>query len=69
MADIIPHASMTLLEAHQAAQAAGMHLLTDPDGNVVISPIIPPGWRKVPMVVRITAPDRGRIDLTQQVAA
>lgn len=59
---------ITLLEAFQVAQAANMHLISD-GYEVKVSPIIPPGWRKIPLRVKIAAPDRGRIDLTQQVAA
>lgn len=54
---------ITLLEAFQVAQAANMHLIADDRGEVRVSPIVLPGWRKIPLRVKITAPDRGRIDL------
>lgn len=60
MAEIIPHSGLTLLDAHALAKNAGMHLI----GNgleVKISPIIPPGWREIPIKVRVTSPATGRV--------
>lgn len=37
---------MTLREAHQVAEDAGMYLIHD-GREVKVSPIIPPGWRRV----------------------
>lgn len=71
MAEIIPHSGLTLLEAHVLAQANGMHLI-EIGGEVKISPIIPPGAREIPIKVKITAPDRGRVvvcNAASQVAA
>lgn len=55
MPDIRLHSGLTLLEASQVAQRAHMHLITDTI-DVVVSPIIPPGWRKVPIHVKPTEP-------------
>lgn len=68
MAEIILTPGLTLLEAYQVAQDAGMHLISD-GREVKVSPIIPPGWRVVPVRVKITAPDRGQIDCRMAVAA
>lgn len=45
-----------------------MHLISD-GYEVKVSPIVPPGWRKIPLRVKITAPDRGQIDVRLAVAA
>ena len=42
---------LTLLEAWQIAQDNNMHLISD-GHRVVVSPIILPGWREVPIVLR-----------------
>lgn len=71
MPEIIPHSGLTLLEAYRTAKAAGMHLI-EIGGEVKISPIIPPGAREIPIKVKITAPDRGRVvvcNAASQVAA
>lgn len=68
MAEIILTPGLTLLEAYQVAQDAGMHLISD-GYEVKVSPIIPPGWRAIPLRVKITAPDRGQIDYRMAVAA
>ncbi len=67
MADILPHSGLTLLEAHALAQAHGMHLI-EINGDVRISPIIPPGGRAIPLRVKITAPDRGRVVVANEPA-
>jgi len=59
---------LTLLEAYQVAQAAGMHLISD-GYDVKVSPIIPPGWRAIPLRVKITAPDRGHVCTDERAAA
>jgi len=70
MPDIRLHSGLSLLEAHQAALAAGMHLIDNGMGDVRVSPIIPPGWRAIPIKVKITAPDRGYVAAVfEQVAA
>jgi hypothetical protein len=69
MADIIPHSGLTLLEAHQAAHAAGMHLIDNGLGDVRVSPIIPPGWRAIPIRVKVTSPTNGYVCTAEQVAA
>lgn len=61
MADIHLTPGITLLEAYRVACDAGMHLIGD-GFEVKVSPIIPPGWRVIPIKVKITAPDRGRIE-------
>lgn len=69
MADIILLTpGLTLLEAYQIAQDANMHLISE-GHEVKVSPIIPPGWREIPLRVRITAPDRDQIDYRMAVAA
>lgn len=60
MAEIIPHSGLTLLEAHALAKANGMHLI-EIDGEVKISPIIPPGGRAIPLKVKIASPTQGRV--------
>jgi hypothetical protein len=52
MAEIIPHVGLTLLDAYRAANAAGMHLIDNGLGDVRVSPIIPPGWREIPLRVK-----------------
>ncbi len=69
MPDIRLHSGLSLLEAHQVAADAGMHLIDNGLGDVKVSPIIPPGWRAIPLRIKITAPDRGRIELGERVAA
>jgi len=68
MSAIALYPGLTLLEAKRIAKTAGMYLVTD-GKDVRISPIILPGWREVPMVVKITAPDRGYVCTDEQVAA
>ena len=68
MAEIHLTPGLTLLEAFQVAQDAGMYLVSD-GREVRVSPIILPGWYQVPLRIKVTAPERGRIDLSQQVAA
>ena len=69
MPEIIPHSGLTLLDALRAARDAGMHLIDNGLGDVRISPIIPPGWRAIPIKVKVTAPDRGRVVIAERVAA
>lgn len=69
MSEIIPHSGLTLLDALGAARDAGMHLIDNGLGDVRISPSIPPGWRAIPIKVKVTAPDRGRVVIAEQVAA
>ena len=61
MADIRPHTSLTLLEAYQLARLHDMHLIDNGLGDVRISPIIPPGWREIPLKVKVESPTRGRV--------
>jgi len=71
MAEIIPHSGLTLLESLMLAREHGMHLI-EIGGEVKISPIIPPGAREIPIKVKVTAPDRGRVvvcNAASQVAA
>lgn len=51
MTTLLLHSSISLLEAHRVAKAAGMYLVTD-GRTIVVSPLILPGWREVPMVLR-----------------
>lgn len=48
---ILLHSGISLLEAYRVASEAGMYLVTD-GRTVVVSPIVLPGWREVPMVLR-----------------
>jgi len=41
---IIPHLSMTVLQAHQLAKQHGMFLIRNKQGEFRISPVIPEGW-------------------------
>lgn len=47
---------ITLLDAFRVAQAAHMHLIADDRGAVRVSPIVLPGWRKIPLRVKVTSP-------------
>ena len=47
----IPDQTATLLEIMQAAQARGMHLIHN-GREIVVSPIVPPGWWRVAAVFR-----------------
>jgi hypothetical protein len=72
MENLLLHSGLSLLEAHRVAKDAGMYLVTD-GRTVVVSPIILPGWREVPLVLRAprqaaNAPDHGA-DLPDMVAA
>lgn len=67
MAEIIPHSGLTLLEAHALAKANGMHLI-EINGDVRISPIIPPGGRAIPLKVKVMAPDRGCVVVANEPA-
>ncbi len=67
-ADIRLHSGITLIEAYRVAQAAGMHLIGN-GYDVKVSPIIPPGWREIPMRVKIAAPTRGNVCTDDRVAA
>ena len=60
MAEIIPHSGLSLLDAFALAQAHGMHLI-EINGDVRISPIIPPGARAIPLKVKVTSPTTGRV--------
>lgn len=44
------HPGITLREAYEAAARAGMYLIDNGLGDVRVAPIIPPGWRQIPMV-------------------
>jgi hypothetical protein len=69
MPEIIPHSGLTLLDAFRAARDAGMHLIDNGLGDVRVSPIIPPGWREIPIKVKVTAPNRGQVIIAERVAA
>lgn len=68
MAEIIPHSGLSLLEAYRVAHDAGMYLISD-GIDVKVAPTIPPGWREIPLRVKIAAPDRGTIVYSARVAA
>lgn len=68
MPEILLHSGLTLLEAHQVAQQAGMHLITD-GHDVKVSPIVPPGWREVPLRVKVTGSTSGRVCTDAREAA
>lgn len=69
MTEIIPHTGLTLLEAYRAARARGLYLIDNGTGDVKVSPIIPPGWREIPIKVKITAQDRGCVCTDERAAA
>lgn len=54
MAPIIPMPHLPLIEVLRTAQEAGMYLITN-GIDVVISPIVPPGWRKIPYRIKEAA--------------
>ena len=49
----------TLDECAQAAQAAGMHLISN-GRKVVVSPVIPPGYWKI--AVKVKCPQRATLE-------
>jgi hypothetical protein len=51
---ILPDA-ITLAEADQVARTNDMYLITD-GRRVVVSPIILPGWRQMPVRIKPAAP-------------
>lgn len=59
---------LTLLEAYQIAQDAHMHLISD-GYEVKVSPDIPPGWRAIPLRVKIASPTHGHVCTDDRVAA
>ena len=68
MAEIIPHSGITLLDAYRLAKGASMYLIGN-GYDVRISPIIPPGWREIPLRVKVAAADRGHVCTDTRVAA
>lgn len=46
-----------------------MHLIDNGLGDVRVSPIIPPGWREIPIKIKVTAPNRGLVTIAERVAA
>ncbi len=57
----LPDPNATLLEIMQAAQARGMHLIHN-GREIVVSPIVPPGWfRVVAVKVERKAAEHARI--------
>lgn len=69
MPHILPHTGLTLLDAYRVAKQAGMYLIDNGSGDVKVSPIIPPGWREIPLRVKVTAPDRGNVCTDDRAAA
>jgi hypothetical protein len=67
MADIVLTPGLTLFEAYRVARAANMHLICD-GFNIKVSPIIPPGWREIPLRVKSATPDAG-VCTCEQIAA
>lgn len=67
-ANVVLHSGITLLEAYRAARSAGMYLIGN-GFDVKVSPIIPPGWREIPIKVKVTAPDSGRVCTDERAAA
>lgn len=47
----LPDPNATLLDVMRAAQARGMHLIHN-GHQIVVSPIVPPGWFRVAAVFR-----------------
>ena len=50
----LPDPNATLLEIARAAHVRGLHLIHD-GRKIVVSPIIPPGWREVIIKQRAAA--------------
>ncbi len=69
MSQILPHTGLTLLEAYRVARRAGMYLIDNGNGDVKVSPIVPPGWREIPLRVKVIAPDRGHVCTDDRAAA
>lgn len=69
MEDIHLMPGLTLLDAYRVAQHAGMHLIDNGLGDVRVSPIIPPGWREIPLRIKDAAAARGDVCTDQQVVA
>lgn len=69
MVEVIPHTGLTLLETYRAAKARGLYLIDNGTGDVKVSPIIPPGWREIPIRVKVTAPNRGNVCTDDRAAA
>jgi hypothetical protein len=69
MPQILPHTGLTLLDAYRVAKQAGMYLIDNGSGDVKVSPIIPPGWREIPLRVKVTAPDSGCVCTDERAAA
>lgn len=69
MPDIRLHSGLTLLEAHQVAQQPGMHLIDNGRGDVKVSPIVPEGWNKIALRVKVTSPTSGRVCTDAREAA
>lgn len=68
MAQVLLTPGLTLLDAYRVAKEAGMHLISD-GLEVKVSPIIPPGWREIPLRVKVTSSNTGRLELTERAAA
>lgn len=68
MAQVLLTPGLTLLDAYRVAREAGMHLISD-GLEVKVSPIIPPGWREIPLRVKVTSPTRGCVCTDERVAA
>lgn len=59
---ILPDLDMTVLDAYRLARDNSMYLISD-GYRTVISPIIPPGWREIPIRIKQRAanqPDGAR---------
>jgi len=65
---VVLHSGITLLEAYRAAKAADMFLIGN-GFDIKVSPFVPPGWREIPIRVKVTAPDSGRVCTGERVAA
>lgn len=68
MAQIHLTPGLSLLDAYRVAREAGMHLISN-GFDVKVSPIIPPGWREIPLRVKVTGPDTGRLETSERAAA
>ena len=59
---------LTLLEAHLIAKKANMYLVTNGQ-DVCVSPHILPGWREIPIKVKVASSTRGNVCTDERAAA
>ena len=67
--NVVLSSGISLLDAYRVAREAGMHLIDNGLGDVRVSPIIPPGWREIPIKVKPPTPDSGGVCTALRAAA